>query len=48
MASHFARQGDFCNFHFPTLSKLNNEFEPFPWINDDERTRFSSADKIEE
>jgi hypothetical protein len=48
VASHFARQGDFSDFHFPTLSKLNDEFEPFPWIDDDERARFFSADEIEE
>jgi hypothetical protein len=48
VASHFARQGDFRDFHFPTLSVLNDEFEPFPWIDDDERARFFSADKIEE
>jgi hypothetical protein len=40
MASHFARQGDFRDFHFPTLSELNDEFEPFPWIDDDERAHF--------
>ena len=40
VASHFARQGDFSDFHFPTLSKLNDEFEPFPWIDDNTRARF--------
>jgi hypothetical protein len=36
IAAHFAHQGDFCYFHFPTLSKLNDKFEPFPWLNDNE------------
>jgi hypothetical protein len=48
MALHFTHQGDFRNFHFHTISKLNNEFEPFPRINDNKRTRFFSTDEIEE
>ncbi len=47
-ALHFARKGDFGDFHFPALSKFNNEFEPFPWINDNEHAHFFCADKIEE
>jgi hypothetical protein len=44
VASHFARQGNFQDFHFPTLSELNNEFKPFPWVNDEERIHFLSLD----
>jgi hypothetical protein len=36
IAAHFARQGDFCDFHFPTPSKLSDKFEPFLWLNDKE------------
>jgi hypothetical protein len=48
VASHFARQGDFRDFHFPTLSKLNDKFELILWIDDNERVRVFSTDKIEE
>jgi hypothetical protein len=33
-AAHFATMGNFCDFHFPTLLELNNEFDPFPWMDD--------------
>jgi hypothetical protein len=45
---HFARRGDFCDFHFPTLSELNNKFEPFPWLNDDKQHWFMPNDVVEE
>jgi hypothetical protein len=48
VAAHFARQGDFCDFHFPTLSKLNNKFEPFPWLNDNKQRQFMSNNVIKE
>jgi hypothetical protein len=32
---HFACQGDFKYFHFPTLLELNDKFDPFPWVDDD-------------
>jgi hypothetical protein len=36
-AAHFATMGNFHDFHFPTLSELNNEFNPFPWKDDSEQ-----------
>jgi hypothetical protein len=33
-ASHFITKGDFKDFHFPTLSELNKEICPFPWIDE--------------
>ncbi len=44
---NFACCGDFHNFHFPALSKLNNKFEPFPWLNDDKQQRYMSNDVVE-
>jgi hypothetical protein len=48
VATHFARWGYFCDFYFPTLSKLNNKFEPFPWLNDNKQHQFMSNDVVEE
>jgi hypothetical protein len=48
IASHFLTTGDFCDFHFPMLAKLNNEFCPFPRIDDEERQRVMSRDDFEE
>jgi hypothetical protein len=48
VASHFAHQGDFQNFHFPTLPKLNDKFTLFPWANNDKPIRFLSHDEVEE
>ncbi len=48
MASHFACQGDFRDFHFPRLAKLNNKFAPFPWANNNKRICFLSHDEVEE
>jgi hypothetical protein len=44
---HFVHCGNFHNFHFPVLSKLNNKFEPFPWLNDDKQQRYMSNDVVE-
>jgi hypothetical protein len=30
IAAHFVHWGDFCDFHFPTLSNLYNKFKPIP------------------
>jgi hypothetical protein len=48
VAGHFARLGDFCDFHFPTLSKLNNKFKPFPWLDGNKRRRIVSNDVVKE
>jgi hypothetical protein len=48
VATHIACWGDFCDFHFPTLSKLNNKFEPFPWLNDNKQRQFMSNNVIKE
>ena len=44
--AHLASVGDFRDFHFPTLSELNDEFEPFPWTSDEERRHYFSSDEI--
>ena len=41
-------KGDYCDFHFPTLAKLNEEFSPFPWINDNKHIQVMSRDTIED
>ena len=46
LASHFLTKGDFCDFHWPTISELNDEISPFPWLDDDERSRVLSGDDI--
>jgi hypothetical protein len=48
IASHYLTKGDYRDFHFPTLAELNDEMNPFPWIDDDERIRVMSRDKIED
>ncbi len=40
--------GNFLDFHFPTLSELNNKFKPFPWLNDDKQCQFLLDDVIKE
>jgi hypothetical protein len=38
IASYFARRGDFGDFHWPTLAKLNDELDhDFEWRDDGER-----------
>ncbi len=39
--SHFAQHGNFKDFHWPTLAKLNN---PFPWLDNEERRLALEAD----
>jgi hypothetical protein len=46
--AHFALQGDFRDFHFPTLAKLNDKFDPFHWRNDNERIRYLLNNVVEE
>jgi hypothetical protein len=36
-AAHFVTMGNFCDFHFPTLLELNDEFDSFPWTDNAER-----------
>ena len=48
IASHFARRGDYKDFHWPTLAELNDELWPFPWVDDDERLRILSGDDVVE
>ena len=36
-SSNFLAAGNIQDFHWPTLSELNDEFSPFPWTNDSER-----------
>ncbi len=44
VSQNFVDVGDFTNFHWPTLSELNNEIIPPPWQDEDERRRFMSDD----
>jgi hypothetical protein len=46
--AHFACQGNFRDFHFPTLAKLNDKFNPFPWHNDDKPICYLSNNVFEE
>jgi hypothetical protein len=46
-ATHFATMGNFRDFHSPTLSELNDEFDPFPWTDNAERLRYFSLDTID-
>jgi hypothetical protein len=46
-ASHFITKGNFKDFHFPTLSELNNEICPFPWVDEAERQQIMAGDEIE-
>jgi len=48
IVSHYLTKGDYRDFHFPTLAELNEEFSPFPWIDDDERIQVMSRDTIED
>jgi hypothetical protein len=47
-ATHFATMGHFRDFHFPMLSKLNNEFDPFPWTNDAKQLRYFSSNAVDD
>jgi hypothetical protein len=44
---HFAPQGDFKDLHFPTLSELNDKFDPFPWMDNDECITLLKPDAVE-
>jgi hypothetical protein len=48
IASHFLNKGDFRDFHFPTLAKLNDDICPFPWINGKEQMRMMLHGNFEE
>ncbi len=47
IAAHFLTKGDFCNFHWPVLFKLNDKICPFPWVTDKERLHILSGDHAE-
>ncbi len=42
VSQNFVNVGNFTNFHWPALSKLNDEIIPPPWRDEDERRRFMS------
>ena len=42
VSQHFLDVGDFKDFRWPTLSELNDELDPYPWWNEDERRRVLS------
>jgi hypothetical protein len=44
VANLFVDIGDFKDFCWPTLSELNDELDPYPWRNEDERRRFMTDD----
>jgi hypothetical protein len=47
IASHFLAKGEFHDFHFLTLIELNEEVDPFPWINEEEQTRVMLRNNFE-
>ena len=44
LASNFVRAGHHTDFHWPSLSELNNELNPYPWTSDAERDEYLPAD----
>jgi hypothetical protein len=44
VAQHFLDVGDFKDFWWPTLSELNNEINPFPWRDENERRQLMTND----
>jgi hypothetical protein len=44
--AHFACQGNFKDFHFPTLLVLNDEFDPFPWMDNDKEITLLNPDVV--
>jgi len=44
VSQYFLDVGDFKAFRWPTLSELNDELDPYPWWNEDERRRILSDD----
>ena len=46
LASNFLTKGDFWDFHWPTVSKLNDKISPFPWIDNNECSRILSGVNI--
>ena len=44
VANLFVDVGDFKDFHWPTLSELNDNLYPYFWRNDDERCHFMTDD----
>ena len=42
--SNFLMVGSIDDFHWPTLSELNDELAPFPWKDDEERLRIMSGE----
>jgi hypothetical protein len=46
-AAHFATTGNFHDFHFPTLSELNDEFDPFLWMDNAKQLQYFSFDTVD-
>ena len=40
VAAQFLNVGDYKDFRWPSLAELNDEFDPWEWLNDEERRRF--------
>jgi hypothetical protein len=45
--SHFACQGNFKEFHFLTLSELNDKLDSFPWMDNDKQITLLNPDAVE-
>jgi hypothetical protein len=45
--AHFACQGNYKDFHFPTLSKLNDKFDQFLRTNNDKQIMLLNPDAVE-
>ena len=46
LASTFVRAGRHTDFHWPSLSELNDELNPYPWTSDAERDNFFADDGV--
>ncbi len=44
VSNNFIDVGDFKDFRWPTLLELNDEIDPYPWRNEDERHQVLSND----
>jgi hypothetical protein len=44
VSQNFLDLGDFKDFWWPTLSELNDELDPYPWQNDNERCQLMTDD----
>jgi hypothetical protein len=46
VAHHYLNVGDYKDFHWPMLAKLNDKLDPFPWKNEEERRSCMNNDAL--